>query len=201
MTGKDLPPISPILKPKPKGKMPKPPKLSPPPDIECLDVFKAILDADAGAESWDDPEQTFQKYIHYLSKPQLSRLERRILRLKKKILDTDERRQKKQEVCDQVVATIQQRFQRSNSEEISLDLDIKNKLDQLPIQDVRRSPSGRLQSVQINNRWISISKFIRQQFFQELQEIKKLLDEGVLIRYHQRYGSYGFIKKSLNKYL
>jgi len=197
---KEIPPIDFHPKPKSKGKKPKPPKLKTRAEMETLDVFKTVFSADAGAES-SDPEEAFEKYIDLLSRPQLTRVERRIRRIKNKVLDTEEERQRRDFLCEKMSSAIHSRMETSAEQETLLKVSIKEKLDNLSIVDLERTRSGSLKAVRVDGQWLSIRALIQRELSEELARAQKLLEEGILVRYHRRYGAAAFIKRCISEYL
>lgn len=197
----EIPPIDPTPKPKSKGKKPPPKKLRTPEEIEALDVFKSMLEADAGAEASSDPQQTFQKYIHFLSRAELTRVERRIRRINKKLLGSEKERERRDFLCRKMESAIRHRREESQAQEALLKARIRERLEQLSIVDVECNHSGVLRRVQIDGQSFSIRVLINRYFSEELAQARQLLAEGVIVRFHKRYGGFAFVKRCIAEYL
>lgn len=185
-------------KPKSKGKKPEPSKFDPGPEIKALDVFLTTFDANAGSESSSDPLTTFLQYIEYLSRPQLNKLQKKISKVRNQVIEED--RQKHEDHCDRLSSVINERIDQSNREEAQLALAVKERTEKIPIENIKFSPSGNLEKVFINGRWLSASAFLVRYFKKELQETEEALKQGKIIRKHARHGAKSHLLKIISRY-
>ena len=79
--GKVLPPLKKKAAPKKKGKTAKAKGIKVRPKIKSLDVFKVVMEADAGGESKERQEEFFELHLKELSRSQLDKMMKRIQRI------------------------------------------------------------------------------------------------------------------------
>lgn len=196
-----IPPIT-HPKPKPKGKKPSSSKKKQPPNIKKIDLFKIFFGFDSGADTQQELNQSYFNQMKKMSQPKLSKLERKINRIKKKELSSAKKTCKsRQDVCDWLILEMEQMARRSADEEVAIQLKIKSKLDDLNITGTKISSSGKLEKIQLKGELVSIRKFINTFFSYELAQVKKLLLEGVLIPKHKQHGNFAIVKRYISDYL
>lgn len=194
------PPISPIIKPKSKGKKAKPKKLKPPPEMEKLDVFLVELEADAGEERSDQSADDFGAIIKSMSKAQLSKLEKRIAKIRDQILE-DGSKSKRKKRCNQAVALISNVLENSKAEESKINLILQSKIDQLHISQIETNKKGDPSLIFLKNKKYTINRFIKIFLHSEFTYVQESFQQKKMIRTHRNHGAHAYIKRYLKNYL
>jgi len=177
---------------RPKGKKPKPPRHRAAPKIKPLDVFKTILNADAGTDS---SRGKMKGALQALSESQLDKLEKIIQRLQRKVFKNTQERERHLKVCDQITDAIAKRKEESDKVVISIEMQIKQKIDQLPIsehEEMRNCLQG--------NR-IFTQNLVKKHFQKEIDLIDQLFHEGILIRKWVGQKPETLVKSIVHEYL
>lgn len=175
-------------KPKPKGKYPKAKKIK---DAgKKFDVFATFLESDAGSDSAHKTK--IYEEIQKLSKPQLSRLERKIQKMQNKLISNKESNKKVQKHCSQIMQWIDDRLKYSRIQEDLLVKQIKKKVRRHQInyseQQKQFSKEGEA---------CSFRRLLGKYFQNEAKEIEKELESGTLLSPHRGHGASGVLKKLL----
>ncbi len=188
-------------KPKFKGKKSSLGKFNLGPSIKSLDVFKANLSADAGAESSHDSSDSLAAYIQSLSGSQLSRLERMINKIRDKMLSSKEEHKSRYAICDEVTMVITERVERSAVHEAQLTDELRDMLSQLSITAAERSKRGSLKRICVDGRWQSIESFIKRAFREQVECLSTWIANDEIIRPQCQYGPVGMIKRYIDRLL
>lgn len=201
MSRRQLPPLPPPEAPKPKGKKPKAKAFSTVPDIDPVDVFKAVLgdgpEEDSGGHSRDE----LQHYIRMMSRAQITQIERIVNRIRRQVLKSKQPQSEKQAICDEMSTLISEQIERSAQETVRLQQRISKRLDKLPVSAIERGENDRITRVCVDDKWVPVESFIRQFFKRDLERIRSLYEEGSLVRAHQRHGAVAFVKRCLDSSL
>lgn len=187
-------------KAKPKGKY-KTPKLREHEDVGNLDFFKVILGADAGADSSSYPNQNLEEEIKKLTQSQLSKLEKLVQSVQKRILNKKIKEKKRKDKCHQMRDAIAQRTVISTQTEAEIALEIRKKLKKLPITKIDRDSKGKIKGVQIKGKSFSLKRLIRNYFDATCTRVAQLLESGQLIRIRKSQRIEYMIEKIILLYL
>lgn len=185
--------------PAPKGKIQQKRSKSRP-KIKRIDVFKAVMDGDAGSESSRQPPQPFSAYLKRLSKPQITRLEKRIDQLKSLVLSENPTDNRLKEL-DKIEWAINRHTEKSRALETEINLAIKRRLQSLPIKKIKRNSKGNGIWVLIKGKWVEIGLLIEEYFTDIITRVDDLLSSGRLIPFHSGHKADGYVKRVLINYL
>ncbi len=173
--------------PKSKGKKHKTPTFDPGPDIEVLDVFKTTLEGDAGSES-----EELEHQLSDLSKAKLSRLERKIERIRGSSLKNQKLLEKKKK---RVKAAISKKVKRSQQQEVRLVIRIETHL--------RRMKGCKMigKRIYCKEQSFSLRRFCETYFLKEILQYNSRVSQGKIIPDRQGLTGGGFVRRVVRNFL
>lgn len=189
-----------IPKPKPKGKK-KTPKFKAS-KVNAFDVFKSVLDSDAGGESSRQSAYSVLKsYLSLLSGPQLKRIDRKIKRLHKELLKESKEKEKVQEAYGHFRDFLERHYEEAIQYQFTLYEEIAKKLKSLKVEKCIRTSKGKISFLIAQGKRYSTNTFILHFFEQELEKTREMIRTGKLIKEHEQHSARWFIAKAIEKAL
>jgi hypothetical protein len=198
LRGGPPPKAKPKKGPKSKGKKPKTPGFEVSPDVDALDVFKTVLEGDAGAES--SHQNFYSDHLSKLSKAKLKKLRRKINRVRDHYLEHPETNESITRVQDMVDSASEEQLRQSLSYEADIAERVRDHLDQLEIGRTKKRKK-RIEFVEIEGEMISLNRLCRRYFQDEVEEFDRHLAEGRIIPDIQGLTGRGFVRKVIRYYL
>ena len=184
-----------IPKPKPKlkGKYPKAKKIKH--AGKKFDVFLALLDTDAGSDSSHQSTKLYEE-IQKLSKPQLNRLERKVQKVQNNLINKKKNNKKAQQRFSQVMRWIEDRQKYSQLHEDLLISQLKEKIHLYKI-----AYSAPTKQFSVKGDKYTFRRLSRHYLQEEIDQIEKDLENGMLLSPHSGHGAAGILKRLLIKIL
>ena len=182
----------PIPKPKPKGKNPKAKKIKKAAGKK-FDIFETLFESDAGSES-SRQSASYYEEIQKLSKPQLTKLEKKVQNIRRSLIKSRKKTKEPEKRCSQIIGWIDDRMKYSQIHEELLMKMIRKKVKRYEI-----APTSSPDHFTVKKEKYSFRRLSRHYFKEELEQIEKDLESGVLLSPHRGHGAPGILKHLINR--
>jgi len=178
-------------KPKKKGKYPKAKKIKKAAGKK-FDVFESLFESDAGADS-SRQSASYYEEIQKLSKPQLSKLEKKVQKIQKSLIKSKKKTKESEKRCSEIIGWIDDRMKYSQIHEELLMKMIRKKIRRYEI-----APTSSPDHFKVKKEKYSFRRLSRHYFQEELEQIERDLEGGMLLSPHRGHGARGILKRLIN---